>query len=343
MCVVGIRIGASHLAFGERPAELNRLALILHLSVEETIALVRENTTARIEDGLVHWDDPYPGHQLRRTVYVGDRAVPMNSGCAPDLFAFAAVFDVPFRVEDTCATTGVPIRVDFVPGGFERVDPPETVTVLFPVGEQRDAIGENFEQVNANVCTYQPFFASTEAAGPMLIARPGSRVFIKADPTRAARITRWPAARTAKLAVAAAGTPASPTSGPDARRCRKPTGTSTCRAARVPGPWVGREPAARVGSAATVRGRLQCRKPCTTPGPGAAPRRSRRTGAARRPGPPSPCPPRSAATPPIAPPPCSHGATVPSMAPAVTAATHRGRGTHAVPPLGAGCGHLEGV
>jgi hypothetical protein len=162
---------------GERPAELNRLALILDLSVEETIALVRENTTARIEDGLVHWDDPYPGDQLRRTVYVGDRAVPMNSGCAPDLFAFAAVFDVPFRVEDTCATTGVPIRVDFVPGGFERVDPPETVTVLFPVGEQRDAIGENFEQVNANVCTYQPFFASTEAAGPMLIARPGSRVF----------------------------------------------------------------------------------------------------------------------------------------------------------------------
>jgi hypothetical protein len=34
------------------------------------------------------------------------------------------VLDLPFRVEDTCPATGAPIRIEFVPGGVERVDPP---------------------------------------------------------------------------------------------------------------------------------------------------------------------------------------------------------------------------
>lgn len=100
---------------GLRPAPLDRLARVLDRSVTETTALVRENTTARIQRGVIHWDDPYPGDRTRRTIHVGDREIAMNSGCAPDLFAFAAVLDVPFWVEDTCATTGQPIRVDFVP------------------------------------------------------------------------------------------------------------------------------------------------------------------------------------------------------------------------------------
>ena len=43
----------------------------------------------------------------------------MKRGCAPDLPAYAAVVDVPFHVEDTCAATGTPIRIDFVPDGYE--------------------------------------------------------------------------------------------------------------------------------------------------------------------------------------------------------------------------------
>jgi alkylmercury lyase-like protein len=162
---------------GERPASLERLATILDRPMADTIALIRENTTARIEGDLIHWDDPYPGDRTRRTLYVGDREIPMRSGCAPDLFAFAAVLDVPFRVEDTCAATGAPIRIDFVPDGYERVDPPEAVTVLIPLGQVQGATGGNFAQINNTVCNYQPFFASAEAARGWLADHPGGRVF----------------------------------------------------------------------------------------------------------------------------------------------------------------------
>ncbi|MGQ0826539.1 MAG: organomercurial lyase [Actinomycetota bacterium] len=166
---------------GERPAPLDRLAAVLGRSVNETTALVRENTTARIEGGLIHWDEPFPGDWIRRMLYVGDREIPMRSGCAPDLPLYAAVLDVPFRVEDTCAATGVPIRVDFVPDSYERVEPPETVTVLLPVGHIQQAAGGTCERINANVCTYQPFFASSHAATGWLRDHPGGRVFTIAE------------------------------------------------------------------------------------------------------------------------------------------------------------------
>jgi len=167
--------------FGQRPAPLHRLATVLDRPAEETVALLEENTTARIEDGLAHWDDPFPGDRVRRTIYVGDHEVAMKSGCAPDLFFFAAVLDVPFRVEDTCATTGTPIRVDFVPNGYQRVDPPETVTALVPLGRLREVSGASYEQINASVCTHQPFFASAEAAQGWLADHPGGHVFTVAE------------------------------------------------------------------------------------------------------------------------------------------------------------------
>ena len=55
---------------GEHPALLGQLATILGCRVEETVALLRGNTTARIEDGLIHWDDPFPGDRTLRTLYV---------------------------------------------------------------------------------------------------------------------------------------------------------------------------------------------------------------------------------------------------------------------------------
>jgi hypothetical protein len=160
-------------------AEAHRrpLAAVVDKPLEETEALVRRDFVVRIEDGLIHWDDPYPGEQTRRTVYIGDREVPMGSGCGPDVFTFAAVFDVPFRVEETDPATGTPIRIDFVPDGVKRVDPPEAVTILLHPDELRGAGIETFEEVNANACSYQPLFASAEAAGPWLAAHPGSRVF----------------------------------------------------------------------------------------------------------------------------------------------------------------------
>jgi alkylmercury lyase len=171
---------------GERPASLDRFAGILHRSTEDAAVLLRENRTARIENGLIHWDDPFPGDRVIRTIQIGGREVPMKSGCAPDLFGFAAILDIPFTVEDTCATTGTPIRVAFVPNGYERVDPAGAVTLLLPPEDLGAALGAgseevNFEEVNAKICAHQPFFASAQAAEPALAARPGSRVFTVKD------------------------------------------------------------------------------------------------------------------------------------------------------------------
>jgi hypothetical protein len=162
---------------GERPTPLELLAAVVDQTPEETAALVRRDLRARIEDGLIYWDDPYPGEHVRRTVYIRDREVRMGSGCAPDVFTFAAVLDAPFRVEEASPATGRLIRIEFVPDGVERVDPLEAVTVLLHPDELRGIVGGHFEEINANVCRYQPFFASAREAEPWLAAHPGARAF----------------------------------------------------------------------------------------------------------------------------------------------------------------------
>ena len=162
---------------GERPAPLEQLAAVIGRTPKETAALVRKELNARIEDGLIYWDDPYPGDRTRRTVYIGDHEVRMGSGCAPDVFTFAAVLDVPFRVEEVSPATGRLISIDFVPDGVERVDPPEAVTVLLHPDDLNGIVGGHFDEINANVCRYQPFFASASEAEPWLAAHPGARAF----------------------------------------------------------------------------------------------------------------------------------------------------------------------
>jgi hypothetical protein len=162
---------------GERPAPLARLVAVLDRSEQEAIELLHENTTARIEDGQVYWDDPFPGTHVRRMIHVGEREIPMRSGCAPDVPLLAAVLDVPFRVEDSCAATGTPVRVDFVPDGYERVEPARAVTVLLPVDDIEVVAGGSFEQIDAGVCVSQPFFASRDAAQDWLGHHPGGRAF----------------------------------------------------------------------------------------------------------------------------------------------------------------------
>jgi hypothetical protein len=59
--LVGLLAGLVGLTrLGERPAPLERLAAIVDRSAAETAALVRRDTTARIEGGLIHWDEPFP-------------------------------------------------------------------------------------------------------------------------------------------------------------------------------------------------------------------------------------------------------------------------------------------
>ncbi|HEX5116329.1 MAG TPA: organomercurial lyase [Pseudonocardiaceae bacterium] len=166
---------------GERPASLTRLAAIIDMSTTDTLRLLRQNPSVHIDGDAIRWEPVFPGDQTRRTLYVGDREIPMRSGCAPDLFVYAAVLDVLFRVEETCPATGRAIHVELVPDGYRRVDPPETVTVLLPPQRLRAAGGGIFAEINDDVCAYQPFFSSAQAARSVLAAVPGSRTFTVAE------------------------------------------------------------------------------------------------------------------------------------------------------------------
>ncbi|HEY1575371.1 MAG TPA: organomercurial lyase [Pseudonocardiaceae bacterium] len=173
---------------GERPASLARLANIIGRSTTDTRKLCGEYLSVVIDEDTIRWDPPFPGDETRRTLYVGDREIPMRCGCAPDLFAYAAVLDSPFRVEETCPVTGRTIHVDFVPGGYRRVDPPGTVTVLLPPQRLLAASGI-FVDIDHNVCAHQPFYASTQAARSRLTARHGSWTFTVAEMFRRPFVT----------------------------------------------------------------------------------------------------------------------------------------------------------
>jgi hypothetical protein len=167
---------------GERPVHVDRLALVPGRSLDETTTLVQENTSAGIEDGLIWWDDPFPGDQVRRMLYVGDddRPVPMKSGCAPDLTLYAGVLDVPFRVEDTCAAAGVLIRIDFIPDGVERVDPPHHGRAAAP---RRAHPRRDRRQLRAGQRqrVHLPAVRLGRGSRGMAHATPGGRVFTVAE------------------------------------------------------------------------------------------------------------------------------------------------------------------
>jgi hypothetical protein len=164
---------------GERPTTVERLAAALGRPEEEAIRLAWKASRVRPdEEGRIHLGAAFGGSggPSRRTLHVGDGEIAV-SGCAPDLLPAAAVLDVPFRVEDTCPVTGAPIRIEFVPGGVERVDPPEAVVAMVSPKVASEYGETEIEQVNQHVCSQQPFFASTEAAQGWLAAHPGGRVF----------------------------------------------------------------------------------------------------------------------------------------------------------------------
>lgn len=160
---------------GEHPASIDRLAAVLARSVEQTTALLRANTTARVDDDMVYWDTPFPVDRARRALRVGDREIPMNR-CVAVLFVYAVVLDMPFQARETCPTTEQAIRVDFVPGGYQHVDPPGTVAAMVSPQDLRGLAAMTFDQGD-DICVHMPFFASDEASEPWLDIHPGGRVF----------------------------------------------------------------------------------------------------------------------------------------------------------------------
>lgn len=161
---------------GERPVPLEKLAALLDRSEEQTALLVHQHTTARVHDRMIQWDVPFPTDHARRTLYVGDRVIPMNR-CVSATFVLAAVLDTPFRLEEPCAATGAPIHIDFVQGGYEFVDPPEPVIAVPPALRPRPDLWNDTAWKDANVCTHGVAFVSADVAQGWLAEHPGGRVF----------------------------------------------------------------------------------------------------------------------------------------------------------------------
>jgi hypothetical protein len=122
------------------------LAAVVNRSPEETLVPVRNRTTARVTNGLVHWDTPFPADRARRALQVGDREISMNR-CAAAVFVYPVVLDVPFQVKETCPATGRTIRATSSPAGtsgssrgtLSRPCSHQGAAVLFAASENDDA------------------------------------------------------------------------------------------------------------------------------------------------------------------------------------------------------------
>jgi alkylmercury lyase len=166
--------------FGERPVQSTRLAEVLGRSVSEAEALAQQWgwPGTRVEDGLISVNPERARSASRRHAQVGDRRFGVT-GCGPDIFMYAPLVRPSLHLEETCPTTGTPIRIMFTPSGVERVDPSGAVLALNhpqELGEMNEPAGD-VEDVDANTCVQTPLYSSAEAAQGWLAAHPGGRVF----------------------------------------------------------------------------------------------------------------------------------------------------------------------
>jgi hypothetical protein len=165
--------------FGEKPVPSRRLAEILGRSVSEAAALARQWgwPGTRVEDGLITVNPERARSGARRYVQVGERRFGV-SGCAPDIFQYAPLVRPSLHVEETCPTTGTPIRMVFAPGRDECVEPSGAVLALLHLQDlMKDAEGSgDVEDVDAKVCVQMPLYSSAEAAQEWLADHPGGRV-----------------------------------------------------------------------------------------------------------------------------------------------------------------------
>src|SRR5262249_53287674 len=100
--------------FGATPVRSSRLAEILNRSVSEAEALAQQWgwPGTRVEDGLIAVPPERARSATRRHVRVGDRRFGVT-GCGGDIFLYAPLVRPALHLEETCTTTGTPIRIVF--------------------------------------------------------------------------------------------------------------------------------------------------------------------------------------------------------------------------------------
>jgi alkylmercury lyase len=166
-------------SMGEHPVEIERLAAAIGRPPEEAVALAQQWARARVADGLIHFDLE-SGPFSRYRVEIGTRVMHIG-GCAPDLFMAVLVTGMSIRVESICPTTGTTIRVALSPDGVELVEPSGTVIAVLNPRASSFQEADNIEDVDADVCSQQPLFASAEAAASWLASHPGRRIYPVAE------------------------------------------------------------------------------------------------------------------------------------------------------------------
>lgn len=164
--------------FGEYPVQSTQLAEILGRSVSEAEVLAQQWgwPGTRVENGLISVDPERAKAVPRRHVRIGHRQFGVT-GCAPDVFLYAPLVRPSLQLEETCPTTGTPMRIVFTPSGVESVDPSSIVVPMLPAQALEQTTRMTIEEIDANLCVQGPFFSSAEAAHGWLAAYPGGRIF----------------------------------------------------------------------------------------------------------------------------------------------------------------------
>jgi len=143
--------------FGEKPAPSIRLAEVLGRSVTEAEYLARQWgwPGTQVKDGLIFVNPERARSAPRRQVQVGDRRFGVT-GCGGDIFLYAPLVRPSLQLEETCPTTGIPIRIAFTPSRVEHVQPSGAVLPMRHARELARTEGMHIEDIDANLSCRRP-------------------------------------------------------------------------------------------------------------------------------------------------------------------------------------------
>lgn len=168
--------------FGEHPVQSTRAAAVLGWSVSRIEALAGQGGFGtRVDGGLITVNPESAPSAPRRNLRIGDRSFGVT-GCAPDVFLYAPLVRPSLQLEETCPATGAAIRIVLTPAGIESVEPGGAVVVM-PHPRELDQPESGFDlqdcrtDLDGNLCSQCPFYASAQAAQPWLTGHPGGRIF----------------------------------------------------------------------------------------------------------------------------------------------------------------------
>lgn len=160
------------LAATGQPVEPQRLATLAGMSLQKTLALLREAPT--------DWDDggervtglgltlnPTP-HRYETQGHV------LWAWCAPDTFLLPVWLGAPARVQSPCAATSDPITFDLTPTRVEHLEPASAVvSIHLP--------DTDLAHTRQDTCSQQNLYRSAEDAAPWLAEHPQGLVLPVAE------------------------------------------------------------------------------------------------------------------------------------------------------------------